>query len=862
MESSLPRTAGLNSGTCVSSLATVSLFEAISETGFRASVISTYCCYFPFFEDVVLRRLVSAGSALNVLFVDSSQLARAYLADETRPRLAGTAYALIPVHAAGAFHPKILVQLGPTKGALHVGSHNTTLAGFGLNSELTASFRTEGKNAAEGAAPFVVARDFIAQFLPRKLEAVTDAFRGVFEGVPWLRDSEPQDESRGVFGSGVAGPSLWDRVQTLLPRKVDQALVVSPFFDEGLELIERIVEELRPNRLIVVIDPETVKIDEGRARKLKNVTFVSAVEQLKLPRRRETDRPYVHAKALYFAGGREELVITGSANATAPAWLASGRTRNAEAIAWDRRPGVAASLGLTACFEAPEITVTEWERIREAFEADADDDQDGRVRVFLAAPSPSGFTFEGDLATGLRLDAIGIDGKQCGVAVVDRPGSIAAEQPTIEAATELRGALGTGQALVIIHRTDEINELAASDSRKALRQAMVTLVEDPGQLEVLLRLTEKVIFDEAADSAPAAGQVHTSTDPEEAAPNDGPATLSVEAHGRRGVARRRLVRGDLGYLIDLLIRSFEEGSTEAVTEEEERGQSPEGDETTPGSLQREAARSRDLQERVRLARLCRTKTRRLVRRLNGRLEETAEGGERLLAQVAAVLNVLRVVRGLETRTEWRQRGLELVELQTLADAFECIVTSAVTNGSALFGAFGEPGALAADETAQIFGLLIWLAYEAEVDGTPEPALKLDSEEHVDEHRWYWVHLLACIAPWFVNSESAGVVAESAIRTGGGVDGERWLDAHVRLLLLVERLRTGGAGASTSSSVSVGDLAILGPTFEPRVRVVQRVTSTPRGPTIEVADFGVEKGARVFQRSAVPCFNRMNSKAAK
>lgn len=857
MESSLPTTARLSSEACVGSLATVSLFEAISDTGFRASVISTYCCYFPFFEDVVLRRLVSAGSALNVLFVDSSQLARAYLADETRPRLAGTAYALIPVHMAGAFHPKILMQLGPTKGALHVGSHNTTLAGFGLNSELTASFRAEGKNAADGAGPFIVARDFIAQFLPRKLEAVTNAFRAVFEGVSWLKDSRPHDERRGVFGSGVDGPSLWDRVQPLLPRSVDQALIVSPFFDEGLALIERIVEQVRPKRLVVVIDPETVKIDEGHARKLKNVTFVSAAGQLKLPRRREADRPYVHAKALYFAGGKEELVITGSANASAPAWLAPGRARNAEAIVWDRRPGVAASLGLTAFFEAPEVTVTEWEQIRKAFESGADDDQDGDVRVFLAAPSLSGFTFEGDLATGLRLDAFGIDGKPCGLAVVDAPGSLMAERSTIDATTELRGALGTGHALVVVHRTDEINELAASDSRKALRQAMGTLVEDPGQLEVLLKLTEKVIFDEGPDSGPPSKQVDTTKDGGDAGPVDRPATLAVEAHGRRGAARRRLVRGDLGYLIDLLIRSLEEGATEAGAEEdEERGQPPEGEETTPGSLEREAARSQDLEERVRLARLCTTKTRRLVRRLNDRLEENAEGHERLLAQVAAVLNVLRVVRGLEMRTEWRQSGLELVELQTLADAFECIVAATVTTGSALYGAFGEPGAVVADEIVQILGLLIWLAYEAEVDGAPEFPSKSDTEELVDEHRWYWVHLLACVAPWFVNSESAGVLAESAIRTGGGVDGVRWLDGHMRLMSLVERLRNDGAGASTSSAVNVGDLAILGATFEPRVRVVQQVTPTPRGPTIEVPDFGVEKGARVFQRAAIPCFNRM------
>ena len=31
-----------------------SLLDVLSETGFQSSVIATYCCYFPFYEEVVL----------------------------------------------------------------------------------------------------------------------------------------------------------------------------------------------------------------------------------------------------------------------------------------------------------------------------------------------------------------------------------------------------------------------------------------------------------------------------------------------------------------------------------------------------------------------------------------------------------------------------------------------------------------------------------------------------------------------------------------------------------------------------------------------------------------------------------------
>ena len=58
---------------------------------------------------------------------------------------------LVPVHLRGAFHPKLIVALGKSKGALFVGSHNTTLAGFGLNDEITNEFRTSGAGRPPGS---------------------------------------------------------------------------------------------------------------------------------------------------------------------------------------------------------------------------------------------------------------------------------------------------------------------------------------------------------------------------------------------------------------------------------------------------------------------------------------------------------------------------------------------------------------------------------------------------------------------------------------------------------------------------------------------------------------------------------------
>ena len=106
---------------------------------FRTSIITSYSTYLPFYENVVLRRLLASGCRYNILLVDAHDLARS-LQDPTRmPRLAGRGYILAPILAGGAFHPKIVMLLGDHNARILVGSHNATLSGFGYNRDLQAA---------------------------------------------------------------------------------------------------------------------------------------------------------------------------------------------------------------------------------------------------------------------------------------------------------------------------------------------------------------------------------------------------------------------------------------------------------------------------------------------------------------------------------------------------------------------------------------------------------------------------------------------------------------------------------------------------------------------------------------------------
>ena len=124
----------------------ISILDLIKKSKFEASIITTFNAYLPFYEEVVLRRLISTGCRHNILMMDVAQFNECLQAPTSRPFSAGYDYTLVPMKANGAFHPKIIFLLGRRKGLIFVGSHNMTISGLGINKELTTKIEvSDGK---------------------------------------------------------------------------------------------------------------------------------------------------------------------------------------------------------------------------------------------------------------------------------------------------------------------------------------------------------------------------------------------------------------------------------------------------------------------------------------------------------------------------------------------------------------------------------------------------------------------------------------------------------------------------------------------------------------------------------------------
>ena len=103
----------------------LALFDELQKGGYEACLMTTFNMDFPFYENVLLRRMQVRGIRHHVVLADQGMFQQALLSQP--PLKAGYQYSLAPMDCPGAFHPKVFMLLGPKKGLLVVGSHNLTI---------------------------------------------------------------------------------------------------------------------------------------------------------------------------------------------------------------------------------------------------------------------------------------------------------------------------------------------------------------------------------------------------------------------------------------------------------------------------------------------------------------------------------------------------------------------------------------------------------------------------------------------------------------------------------------------------------------------------------------------------------------
>lgn len=838
-------------------LQTVSILDIMKRGGYEASLITTYNATLPYYEEVVLRRLVAAGARHNVVMMDATQCGQSWTSDAARPRLAGHSYTLVPMRASSAFHPKLCLLLGSKRAAILLGSHNLTLSGFGFNHEVTNWVEVEGPKDAGGIAvladAWALVKTWLGQQQANLPASVIESALALGEYVHPLTQTVKPSGSSGVLGQSATDASLWAQLLKWAPREASRILVVGAFFDNRFEFLRSLEREWPLAEVVVAIDPETVQL--GRDVQGLRSRFVDARTVWVDP-----TISYLHAKAILFEGQGHATLVAGSANPSWPAWFNDGGTGNTEAVfvqTGDAAATAARAMLLSECFARAAVEPATLRQAIERSRTEVESKDPDADPVCMGVADPEHEAIWLQLPGGRRYEravAFGADDQQQwpGSVQTDANGRtlLKVDRPVDAVRSAVLSPADGGRGLrVIVHHPAVLAGLSQTKRQVAIRDALGALESGDGDVARLIAAVEKVIFSDDVNREVrriSAGGASGST--KESSP-DRPNTLGV--HVADMPSHRKKVRllksGDLAYLLDVLIRRLgldlpqraPAADTMGRTEEEAIG----SDDEVAGQASASVGASAGLTDEE-IARIVASKSRTLIRRMAKQLELAARDrsrGEAAVVQLVAVLGVVRELRRLRHAPRWRGRP-GLVDERDRRDLLASAMSALFGHQSLLLPKLLEDAQDEIEEVSQLRALLLWLAWdlgEEMTDHISAMSERDDRKKGVEANAVLYELLPAVVAHDADTKELERSMLMTSLPTSEeGARLSKWLTRHVGIGRKV--IESEASGGDKRFELRVGALAHVPRSAPPRRRVVAALSQ------VEVV-FWEFDGERTFDR---------------
>jgi hypothetical protein len=310
------------------------LIDALTEKkGYYAAFYCSYGVDLAFFEEAVLRPLWQNQCRHHVIFMDGRRYADTIEVLRGSAEYVGQRYSLVPINrpAFQVFHPKLILLLGPEHGRLLVGSGNLTFTGFGQNHELFTCFdwsadQPESLSLFQDAWRFVRTVQARWGHNPRAIEVM----KRTEYGASWLiqpGESRPSD----VAFWHTLDEKLLDRLAAQLQgERVERLTIVTPFLDKTATAVAALYQCFQPQTLRLVLQHNQAVGDPLALSRLQAEGIPLALFPF------GDDRRYLHAKLLLLETATAAYALTGSANCTRPALLATAEDGNVETAVFHR----------------------------------------------------------------------------------------------------------------------------------------------------------------------------------------------------------------------------------------------------------------------------------------------------------------------------------------------------------------------------------------------------------------------------------------------------------------------------------------------------------------------------------------------
>jgi len=811
--------------------------DAPKRAKFEASIIATYNAYLPFYEEVVLRRLVSSGCQYNVLLLDNGDLTKSLTSPTAQPRLAGRAYTLVPMQAAGAFHPKLAIFVGKNSSRLFIGSHNVTLSGYGHNREITTQIEL-GKGSEDPNAPLARA---VWKFLTTWLEhqsdripqsIITAAQKVAINFAPWLLNESIQSGDVRFVGVDPSGDSLWDLVRPMLPKKAKRAIAIGPFFDQAGKFIKTMAHDLQTADIVLGVEPDSVVL--CRQDNLPpGVRFVDASSL-----GRGKGKGYLHAKGLWVQGEEGQFVlVTGSANPSSPAWNEVPKKRNSEAVIvylGNSALKLAEALGITSIPAMPELGKETLELLAKR-SAQTKTDHESSASIFVL------------IAEALEKEIlIHYQGSEIDQVKVIRCWEYGGEKyfsPTnicwnnlglhIEIKIEdlnkvgfLEIELKDGRRIqAFVHHPKTIGRLNRTSNQRRFQEAFDSLESGSPDLPTLIRLAANLIFDETVTSASTVLKGQGKKKKEGGEPVEdslGSLSIAIEETKERRKSIKDFRGGDLAYIIDTLI--YRLGlSLRTATEQLEMVGSNEEEQV---GKEEDISPTLDEIPKFDLIKAIQGKIRTLVNRMLKNFEKK-EGSEaptyRPVEQLLAVLAVIREVRAQDNRFSQLIAGQSLVPLVYRKQLLDGSIAALFGRKQRLFASFTDAmGKDPEEDVSRLLGLLLWLAYDSRMDVRELHNFPAGDPEERRERLFNLSRLLEIVIASGKDDEvfneaerSIWKTTPESIRVGVA----QWIGYHREWSKEVFEIISSRNSWKTETSAKIGGLGIATKEKIPKLRVI-------------------------------------------
>jgi len=694
-----------------------SLLDVIDEGGYEACLITTFNAYLPFYEHVILHRLKAKGVNHNVVLMDAGWFSESMQSEP--PELAGEEYSLVPMRSNGVFHPKMILLVGKSKGALVVGSHNLTLSGFGYNRELTNIIKTEGSDDTAAQAVIRKAWRIALHWLetqPKHADYWRELVDKFHEFAPWL--DHPDDDTVAecdVIATNSDADSLFEQLMQYVNEPISRVVSSGAFFDSEMRLVKMLKQRLNPEQIHIGIEPSTVQmpgyIDSD------GVQFHDASKL-------STGSGYLHAKAIVLELKDGQCILaSGSANPSAPAWLGLTNTE-IMLVRWgDGARDAAIDLGLMGIPDLQIVSEEQWEAVASNWQPEVERRKTA-ARYGICFLDKGVVLVQRDSSTQVtacHVNGEAIDKVACEWTVKGDLLCITLPQHHAGIPRVVCVECDGSQELFLIHYMEHIRQRSETGKRRALRLALGGLESDQSDIESFINLIQPLLsYDEPNKAAKGSAAMRQARSEIHSTPIKSLSASIDDWHLAKGDRKEHnddivlVLRGLSQMLVnsEARVRSIEHMDQAGRSEEEQIGAD---DESAADSAEATDPRVIEQPERIR------RRVNSLVYKAMQLLKQATfveENIGKLIAQASVVMAVLRQLRIMEKNRNDKVAKADQVtfvvqeEYQQLTQQLMGVLFDGECSDMLLKQ---EADLAGSERLPMLVGLTVWLAWQAGIE---------------------------------------------------------------------------------------------------------------------------------------------------